>query len=465
MLIKVLIFALLLIPTTASFAQVTIGSPNDPSIGAILDLKEQNSTTGGVTSTRGLGLPRVNLSNPNALIPMFESVSGANYVKGSETFNKNTTDQRHVGLVVYNTNKCLSHTGKIEGGMYVWDGDQWQSLSNGIYKNGVYEMQDNRDGETYLAGSFGSAGEWLLENIRYIPADSSIIVSRLSDNLLPAAQRETAKRYFYPQLDAQNGGSGTETNVANISTWNKAQGVLYSYSAATMGAQDAVLVEQGQANTTSTPGPNEVENSPLWPIQGICPSGWHLPSDREWNMLEKEIYNNPLKYSSYTSAELGGNTTFSSTYPAPINASYIGWVSGWETGIVRNNPGGIGSIIQIGGLGARGATPDTLEDPGHGHAMASYCNFFYLVADDEPELIDAIIGRSLSVTEGGFAALQTGKAYAGYANNFGGNGIFWTSSAATDNYNAWFRNIELGSQVERDFLGRSDLYSVRCKKN
>ena len=52
----------------------------------------------------------------------------------------------------------------------------------------------------------------------------------------------------------------------NLSSYGKTLGALYSWSAAVYG-QDSIDPE-------------------LFPIQGVCPDGWHLPSDGDWKELE-----------------------------------------------------------------------------------------------------------------------------------------------------------------------------------
>lgn len=39
--------------------------------------------------------------------------------------------------------------------------------------------------------------------------------------------------------------------------------------------------------------------------QGICPNGWHLPSDAEWTLLEKEINSNTSKYAGLPDINAG----------------------------------------------------------------------------------------------------------------------------------------------------------------
>lgn len=97
-------------------AQVTIGSSIEPAHGSLLDLKE----TDDGSSTKGLGLPRVNLSKKDQLFPMFGK--SGNVIGGYDT-QKSNIDNEHLGLVIYNL-----HTDLEEGlcpGVYVWEGTNW----------------------------------------------------------------------------------------------------------------------------------------------------------------------------------------------------------------------------------------------------------------------------------------------------------------------------------------------------
>lgn len=78
-------------------AQVTVGSEKAPIQGALLDLKnyEDGSTqSGGTNATKGLLLPRVELSNLNKLI-----ISGDEILDSDHGGNQYKI---HTGLVVFN---------------------------------------------------------------------------------------------------------------------------------------------------------------------------------------------------------------------------------------------------------------------------------------------------------------------------------------------------------------------------
>ncbi|MDR2953915.1 MAG: hypothetical protein LBV43_02410 [Prevotella sp.] len=108
-------------------SQVTVGTGKAAVPGALLQLKQQETTGGEVNSNKGLGLPRVSLEKRKQLYPMFEA-DGTGYkdaVKADE-------DIKHIGLVVYN----LTDNTDVEKdpdellcpGPYVWEGDIWVRL-------------------------------------------------------------------------------------------------------------------------------------------------------------------------------------------------------------------------------------------------------------------------------------------------------------------------------------------------
>ncbi|WP_413513123.1 hypothetical protein [Myroides odoratus] len=97
-------------------AQVTVGSEIAPVQGALLDLKSYDdgtATNGGRNATKGLLLPRVELSNLNKLIISGEEIVDSQY--GGNQY------KAHIGLVVFN----ISTTAPFVPGLYVWDGSKW----------------------------------------------------------------------------------------------------------------------------------------------------------------------------------------------------------------------------------------------------------------------------------------------------------------------------------------------------
>ena len=109
-----LVFLLLAAMCGAAYGQVTIGAGLEPVKGTLLDLKEKNSD-GDITATKGLMLPRVILTEPDKLYPMFTGTYDA------------LEDTKHTGLTVYNLTQC---DGKFARGVHTWTGTEWMQLTN-----------------------------------------------------------------------------------------------------------------------------------------------------------------------------------------------------------------------------------------------------------------------------------------------------------------------------------------------
>jgi len=136
--IKIVFLALLLCFSVAFTAtsQVTIGTLEIPSKGALLDLKERNVSNGGANSDKGLLLPRVNLTNVSSLSPILSvaDLSDAALIS-------NLT-----GLIVYNVNA----NAPLKKGLYSWDGTKWNFLSPVAAENG---LNVSSDAKVKLGGS------------------------------------------------------------------------------------------------------------------------------------------------------------------------------------------------------------------------------------------------------------------------------------------------------------------------
>lgn len=107
---------------------------------------------------------------------------------------------------------------------------------------------DTRDNNVYSAVTIGTQC-WMSENLAYLP---SVFPSNSSSYLFP--------RYYV--YDYQGNDVSTAKTTTNYQTY----GVLYNW----IGAMDYL------ASSNSVPSG----------VLGVCPYGWHLPSDQEWKMLE-----------------------------------------------------------------------------------------------------------------------------------------------------------------------------------
>ncbi|MDA3819621.1 MAG: FISUMP domain-containing protein [Candidatus Delongbacteria bacterium] len=109
-------------------------------------------------------------------------------------------------------------------------------------------VTDQRDGTTYETVSLGDQ-EWMAENLKYLPEVSG-----------PGSGASSSPYYYVYGYDGTDVAAAKATN--NYSTY----GVLYNYNAAMAGASSSDENPSG--------------------VQGVCPDGWHVPSDAEWKELE-----------------------------------------------------------------------------------------------------------------------------------------------------------------------------------
>jgi uncharacterized protein (TIGR02145 family) len=110
---------------------------------------------------------------------------------------------------------------------------------------------DSRDGTEYQTITIGSQ-EWMAENLKYLP---SVVGSTTGS--------ETTAYYYVYGYDGTNVADAKATANYNI------YGVLYNWPAAM----------DGEASSSANPSG----------VQGVCPTGWHLPSDDEWKELEMAL--------------------------------------------------------------------------------------------------------------------------------------------------------------------------------
>ncbi len=264
------------------YAQVTIGSDLVPNTGAILDIKEYNSTdpsTDNTTATKGMKLPRVGLTDKTQLYPMF---AGDTDYENNTNNKKETEDKIHTGLMVYNVNPDMCTD--LYTGAQVWDGKQWTLLGEGIFPSETDILVDNRNPdkpEKYIIGKFGNgAGWWMLENLRADrwPDGNTSGISK--EQPLPNNDpRQRDPLFWYPLNDP---------NTLNA---HPEYGYFYSWYAAS-----------GLTQAEISAGAETAE------MQGICPNGWHIPTLNEFALLGGAVYLEPCKYAhSNIQSDMGFN--------------------------------------------------------------------------------------------------------------------------------------------------------------
>jgi len=110
---------------------------------------------------------------------------------------------------------------------------------------------DSRDQHEYKWVTIGTQ-TWMAENLAWLPAVSP-----------PAEGSDTARYYYVFRYIG--------TNVAAAKNWEyyADYGVFYNWMAALNGEDSSNLIPSG--------------------IRGVCPDGWHLPSDGEWDILINQL--------------------------------------------------------------------------------------------------------------------------------------------------------------------------------
>ena len=117
--------------------------------------------------------------------------------------------------------------------------------NNDIYEEGTFT--DPRDGIVYKTVKIGNQ-VWMAENLKYLP---SVVGSGTGSLTIP---------YYYVY-----GYNGTDVAAAKGTANYTTYGVLYNWPAAMAGSASSAANPSG--------------------VQGVCPTGWHLPSDAEWTQL------------------------------------------------------------------------------------------------------------------------------------------------------------------------------------
>lgn len=444
----IIFLALCAIPVSA---QVTIGSGQTPNRGALLDLKEDGATT------KGLGLPKVKLI---ALAPESDdlklTIEGA---KGAK-WELDT----HVGLLVYNIHSIESDTNRLCPGVHVWDGSFWQPIvpyapilerkiadTTGQVARG-FEYLDPQDATGWPADkeTDRQAGNYALGNSKtsqmkdregneYNTSRFYVGYSTLTRTYLiqrsylcdPEAEpnwinsetiAETEKTFIDGIWSTENlrtrslpDGTTLSKHTANDyttpqyyipgnkSSTNRQQGLLYNWAA-------AINLGNGPGRT---PDPGSVdqggETNTEAHTRGICPEGWHLPSDQEWSDLENGILRKTSLFSQ--TADIGETS---------LNYDRSGW---------------------------------------HGQLLGS--------AMKTTTAINSVstLGTSKATGQGGFDAFLGGCAYQGRDYYYGTSTNFWTASSFNA-IEAWFRHLaNNNNMVLRSQNYRYSLFSVRCKKD
>ncbi len=202
---------------------------------------------------------------------------------------------------------------------------------------------DNRDGNIYKIVTIGNQ-VWMAENLRYLPkVHGNLDFQTLGNNSQPA----------YGVYGYERGNrSPNDVTTAKAEENYRTYGVLYNWWAAMDGA------------TSSISNPSK--------IQGVCPDGWHLPSDSEWKDLEMELGMSEADIENYKGSELLFELRGNNEGSKLAGNAFL-----WRDGALKNNaefssigfnalPGGSHNIFDFKNIGNYGfwwsATDDDFLD-------------------------------------------------------------------------------------------------------
>ncbi|GHT02818.1 hypothetical protein FACS189440_15420 [Bacteroidia bacterium] len=225
----------------------------------------------------------------------------------------------------------------------------------------------------YSIGDFGAAGVWMTENLRE--------TTGLTENA--SGTNSTNKQYTHVNKSAIN---------------DVAYGLLYNWYGATLGQNEVTDNQGNQSGQTQ--------------IQGICPTGWHLPSDYEWSQLEEVIAKEATGLYS-TTLEADNSTDFYTT------ADFRGTNSGRKM---------------------KSTTAVNVQDTD---------------------------GSSNAKNLGGFEGLLTGSVEDGTSSRFDDHAFWWTSSTGSWKTYAYRRALTWSKEgsYRNQANDKSLYYAVRCKQN
>ena len=237
------------------------------------------------------------------------------------------------------------------------------------------------DGNEYPVVQIGSQC-WMAENLRcsHSPKTGSNIV-------VTAVQNYGSKMAAWRKNDE--------------STYKaKRYGLLYNWCAAMDTANPSGYVEVATAENTS----NYFSFTPSSNHQGVCPKGWHVPTDAEWNKMEKAVCG-----------------------------------SDWQASYETASPS------------ARGT---------HGNKLSTGCDWQIATGNAVGNYTNA------ERNESGFSALPAGNFNHGNFNSDGACANLWTSSQSGIGDSAWYRFWDFYAGGVGRFTPSKDFgLSVRCVRD
>ena len=436
-----------------TFSQITIGSNLKANSGALLDLKETQTN-----SSRGLLLPRVSIQNLNELI------MGENVIMDIESEWK-----KEKGLLVYNVNKIESKENRVCPGVHIWIGDAWFPVKS-------YDSVQERIVEVSL-----------LRNYEYLISDPSN--PQFEPNLWPEDKKQDAEngKYMLGHSDTNNTDNlvdvrGNEENTYYVSRFYvgyKTEYTTYEVqkSYKCNSSTDPVWVVDEQYEQM-----NKIFDDGVWTTQNIRTT--KFPDGTDIDEVEYTTVSETKPY--YVKPNIAGNL---STY-----GRFYNWaaVINMGTGVGQIpkpivDQGGNTHDVKIQGICSHGwhvPSIQELTDMYNGVNLnapsvsavinggaSDVFNYFIPLVNDLPYVKGAVWdalrastmgGNSNLANEGGFYSLPAGRPGGVYVNSY-----YWTASAADpSSYSRSYGSYIVDNMgVLREKTKRDTYSSVRCMRN
>lgn len=160
---------------------------------------------------------------------------------------------------------------------------------------------DPRDGNVYKLVKMGDQ-VWMAENLRYLPQ-----VNKPSDGYDNETKGCNGEPYYFVY-----GYDGNDVNEAKALKIYKEAGVMYNWFAAIQGGIE------------NAGDPAAVPSN----VQGVCPDGWHIPSEAEWAVLYEWVYPQLPDVDAYVFDEELGDFAWTKTKNV---SGALRSVSGWAS--------------------------------------------------------------------------------------------------------------------------------------
>ncbi|MDU1891874.1 MAG: FISUMP domain-containing protein [Dysgonomonas sp.] len=335
--------------------------------------------------------------------------------------------------------------------------------ANGNEVGGTFTI--GADNRTHYYAEFGKAGTWMTNNLgtSYLPNGQMITIA--STSVTDGEMTDTAY-YALPSNKAFTQADGLLYSLG--ATLAKNPGDEYhdqhfikertkypSKSALCSGYVDQSRVADG------TPGSDEVETKQRM-VQGICPAGWHIPSDREWSLLEEELENHTSKYTNTPVSDGSWDPAWATKYSNLGNSTalYPRGTEAWKA--VMRKMEGIENIWVSSPTG-------TFIEPYTGDN-----------SDSKPAELGGFDGKWTGILQRGKVIMYTNDPLNTEGKNLGAVVYYWASSEKVHydvvsglyTYRHHVRAANSALLYDIGTFGRHQLYlskslggTVRCKKN